>query len=240
MASTDAELVPFVRALGAEARLRLLRELLAGDATVSDLANRLALDQPRISTHLAALREVGLVSAHAAGRQRVYHADPERLGPLLGALSALGPSSSAARTEPTPISAEAARLVRRDAPLRQARSCYDHLAGMAGVQLLRELLERGWLVGHERPRHVDFTLSPTGEAALAARHVELAAARRARRQYAFACLDWTERRPHLGGALGAAILAALRAASIARAPAPTDPPRSLRLTAPLDRWLDAA
>jgi DNA-binding transcriptional ArsR family regulator len=240
MATTaDADLVPLVRALGADGRLRLLRALHSGDATVSDLADRLALDQPRVSTHLAALREVGLVTAHAVGRQRVYHVDAKRVGGLLDALAALGPEP-ARRAEPTPISAQAARLVGQDAPLRQARSCYDHLAGVAGVQLLEELLERNWLVAHEQARRVDFRLSAAGEVALAARQVDLGAARRARRQYAFACLDWTERRPHLGGALGAAILAALRSAGIARAPSGVDPVRSLRLAEPLDRWLDSA
>ncbi len=237
--TADADLVPLVRALGADGRLRLLRELRSGDATVSDLADRLALDQPRISTHLAALREVGLVTAQAIGRQRVYHVDAERVGGLLDALAALGPEP-APRAEPTPISAAAARLVRHDAPLRQARSCYDHLAGVAGVELLEQLLGRGWLVAHERARRVDFRLAPSGETALAARQVDLLSARRARRLYAFACLDWTERRPHLGGALGAAILAALRSAGIARAPSGPDPARSLRLAEPLDHWLDSA
>lgn len=231
------DLVRVLQALAYDVRLRLLRLLLEDDATVSDLANRLDLEQPRVSAHLAALRETGLVLAHAAGRQRVYHVDAERITPLLEALAAMA-SSGAKQAEPPPRSAEAARLVRHDAPLRHARACYDHLAGVAGVHLLDEMLRRGWVLGEEQPRRTTYALSPLGEAALRALGVDLAGARRARRMFAFACLDWTERRPHLGGALGAAVLTALVRTGFASGQ-DTQRGRGVVLHRPLEQWLDS-
>jgi DNA-binding transcriptional ArsR family regulator len=229
-------LVRVLRALADEVRLRLLQWLLEGDATVSDLADRLGLDQPRVSTHLAALREAGLVLAHAAGRQRVYHVDAQRIAALLEVVTALALGDPPA-AEPAPASPAAGRLVRRDAPLRHARTCYDHLAGVAGVQLLDALVRRGWLLAQEQGRRTTYTLSPGGERALQGRGVDVSTARRARRMFAFACLDWTERRPHLGGALGAAILTTLVGAGIARRHDAADPGRSVVLLRPLEHWL---
>jgi hypothetical protein len=90
--------------------------------------------------------------------------------------------------------------------LREARTCYDHLGGVAGVRLLDGLLERNWLEATEGGAYL---LSAGGAAALRRAGVDLEATRRTRRAFAIGCLDWTERRPHLGGALGAALLRAL-------------------------------
>jgi len=131
-------------------------------------------------------------------------------------------------------SAQAARAVRRDTPIRHARTCYDHLAGVAGVRLLDVMLERGWLTVEEGPRP-RYRLTPTGDAALRARGVDLDRAKQARRMYAFGCLDWTERRPHLGGALGAAVLHALEDAGVVHRDGTA---RTMLLAQPLDAWLD--
>jgi hypothetical protein len=132
-------------------------------------------------------------------------------------------------------SAQAARVVRHDMPIRHARTCYDHLAGIAGVQLLDRLLERRWLAVTENGPRPRYALTPMGEAALRARGVPLDGAKQARRLFAFDCLDWTERRPHLGGALGAAILDALQDAGALQRDAAG---RTMLLTKPLDTWLD--
>ncbi len=107
----------------------------------------------------------------------------------------------------TPASPQAAREVRRDSPLRQARTCYGHLAGVAGVSLMDALVSAGWLEGSgiERGR-VQFRLTPGGERALIQRGVVLPAPRETQRRYSYGCVDWTERRYHLGGALAAAVL----------------------------------
>ena len=196
------------RVLADETRVRLLDELTAGEASVSDLASRIGIEQPRVSSHLQVLRNAGLVAAHPRGRSRVYALRGESPALALSALRTLAGS-------PRPLrSRAAAAAVRKDAPIRRARTCYDHLAGVAGVQALDELLARGWLVAGRDGDH--FELTAAGEAALAAHGVDVGETRRARRAFAVGCLDWTERRPHLGGALGAALLGRLLAAGRAR------------------------
>lgn len=217
------------QALADETRIRLLAILHEGDATVNDLSTRLNLAQPRVSTHLALLRRAGLVSVATDGRQHTYHVDAARIGEMF---AALGGTMATTMTQPK-RSAEADRAVRRDMPIRQARTCYDHLAGVAGVRLLDALLERGWLAAEAGPRP-RYRLTPEGETALRARGVRLDEARRARRMFAFGCLDWTERRSHLGGALGAAILDALADAGAVQRDGTG---RIILLTQPLDDWL---
>jgi hypothetical protein len=134
----------------------------------------------------------------------------------------------------------AERQVRRDTSLRRARTCYDHLAGVAGVELFDELTRRGWLVcdsSTDAARHARCDLTPAGEASLTALGVEVAGARAVKRAFAYACLDWTERRPHLGGALGAALLAALRRDGLVGAGAAD---RAVGLTASPRDWLNRA
>ena len=139
-----------------------------------------------------------------------------------------------ATMQPPKRSAQATRAVLRDMPIRHARTCYDHLAGIAGVQLLDALLERRWLAAEDGPRP-RYALTRIGEAALRARGVPLDAAQQARRMFAFGCLDWTERRPHLGGALGAALLHALEEAGVIHRDGMT---RTMLLAKPLDAWLN--
>jgi hypothetical protein len=131
-------------------------------------------------------------------------------------------------------SAQAAREVRRNTALRQARTCYDHLAGVAGVQLLEALCQRGWLEVQAGTRPI-YQLTSHGIQACAARGVDIVQSRMARRAFAYGCLDWTERRPHLGGALGAAILAAIVAYGAIRREHAS---RTVGLLKPLTDWLD--
>lgn len=223
-------LVQRAHAVADETRVRLLLALLEGEATVSDLVTRLHLPQPRVSTHLAVLRQAGLVSVEASGQQRVYRPDAERVRTVFDALNPLSPRIR--RRSP-----QAAREVRRNTALRQARTCYDHLAGVAGVQLLDTMCERGWIeveAGATGPRP-PYHLTPAGEMALLARGVNLTQARRPRRRLAYGCPDWTERRLHLGGGLGAQILEVLRRSGTVRRQSKT---RAITLQQPLTAWLD--
>lgn len=189
------------RALSHETCVRLIDALSGAEATVSDLACRLGVEQPRISTHLSLLREAGLVECQPSGRHRVYALRGQAPALALATLRTLaasvaGGDTASTRGGPPPGD---------DAPIRRARTCYDHLAGIAGVQLLDGLLARRWLEqgegGHVR-------LAESGAEALSRARVNLPA-RGSRRALAIPCADWTERRPHLGGALGASLLAAL-------------------------------
>jgi DNA-binding transcriptional ArsR family regulator len=196
----DDAVVAIARVLTHRICLRLIDELGSGEATVSDLSARLREPQPSISSHLSLLRGAGLVEVEARGRQRVYRlrgpAPASALSTLRALATGLGPGDRRPRSRERPA----------DAPIRLARACYDHLAGRAGVELLDRLLDRAWLMPAGEG---EYRITDVGRARLAGVGVDVAAAERARRRFAFECLDWTEHRPHLGGALGAAILAAL-------------------------------
>jgi hypothetical protein len=133
-----------------------------------------------------------------------------------------------------PLSPQAAREVRRNTLLRQGRTCYDHLAGVVGVELLEVLLRRGWLEESAGPRP-RYHLTSSGRQALQGRGVALPDAKKVRRQFAYGCLDWTERRAHLGGALGAAILQALSDSGYVRRDRKS---RVVVLRQPITGWLD--
>src|SRR6266536_2930591 len=134
-------IVALSRVLAHETCIRLIDALSGGEATVSDLACRLDLDQPRVSTHLGLMRDAGLVDCQANGRHRVYALRGP--GPVL-ALATLR-TLAAEIAGGDQAGAGAASQPARDAALRRARTCYDHLAGISGVRLLDELVARGWL-----------------------------------------------------------------------------------------------
>ena len=114
-------------------------------------------------------------------------------------------------------STQAAREVRRNSALRQARTCYQHLAGIAGVELLEQLLDRGWLEPEEsQDSRASYRPTTLGLKELHRRGIEAIRATDSRRRFAYGCLDWTERRPHLGGALGALLMDALNAQGAVR------------------------
>lgn len=223
-------IVEVAGALSDETRLRILAMLLEKPKAVTELVAGLNVSQPRASAHLAVLREAGLVLFEAEGRQRVYRVREDRVEGLLGALAAL---SGQVEVGPD-LGARAAREALRGSPFREARTCYDHLGGLAGVRLLGGMLEEGWLEEAEEGERVSYHLTPQGGAALEERGVDVEGARRARRLFAFGCTDWTEREPHLGGALGAEILEALEGAGLVRRRAGE---RSVTLPEPLGGWL---
>ena len=109
-------------------------------------------------------------------------------------------------------SPQAEREVRRDSRLRQARTCYGHLAGVAGVALMDEMLGLEWLEEDPEPvsgNRVRYALSPKGSQAMDELGVDLSTAAKSTGIFAFGCLDWTERGHHLGGALGRAVTVCL-------------------------------
>jgi DNA-binding transcriptional ArsR family regulator len=181
------------RALSDPLRLDILSRLLSGPATVTDVVSSSGASQPNVSNHLAVLRQEGLVRGDRAGRQVRYRLANPTVGQFVEALVAIaGPKDG----RPAPAS-----------PLAEARSCYDHLAGRLGVSVLDALIDREALT----PPGPDGVVHLGDEAAEVFDDlgVDVSAAAASRRRLAFACVDWTERRAHLGGALGAALLARL-------------------------------
>ena len=138
------------------------------------------------------------------------------------------------------LSPQAAREVKRDTPLRRARTCYRHLAGVAGVYLMDQILSRGWLeetTPRPEDRHVGYTLTASGLQALDRRSVKLMTSTRTRPRGGYGCLDWTERRQHLGGQLGLAIAETLRSDGYI---SQTCGSREVELLQELGHWLDGS
>ncbi len=172
--------------MGEPARAAMLEALFAGQAlTATELAKVAGIAAPTASAHLARLVEGGLVSVHAQGRHRYHSLASEEVAAALESLGNLTLATAPVRRWP------------HDQVLRDARLCWDHLAGRLGVALHRALTEQGWLV----PAAGGWATTSAGTAGLAALGVDVAAARTARR-FACDCMDWSERRPHLAGGLG--------------------------------------
>jgi len=147
---------------------------------------------PTASAHLARLVEGGLIAPLRQGRHRYFRLAHPDVAELLERLMGLAARSGHLRTRPGP----------RDPALRRARVCYDHLAGDLAVRLLESLCARGHLSGASP----DLDVTAEGARLLAALGIDLGPLRRQRRPICRGCLDWSERRHHLGGALGAALL----------------------------------
>ncbi len=187
------ELSDAARLIGDPARAAMLDALLSGDALAAgELARVARVSAATASEHLSRLRDGGLVEVTAAGRHRYYRLASPDVGYALEALSLLGSSRDAVTS---------LRASRADEAMRLARTCYDHLAGRLGVAVHDALVGRGALsAGGD-----GYRLTPSGQELFAGLGVAVGPARAARRRYAGPCLDFTERRPHLAGALAAAL-----------------------------------
>lgn len=172
------------------ARAHMLAALMDKRAlTAGELAAEAGVTPQTASGHLAKLRAAGFVVVEAQGRHRYFRIAGPDISAVLESLLVLAARTGAARTRPGP----------RDERLRQARRCYDHLAGTAGVRMLDAFLERG--VVEEREHGLAVTAA--GEGYLVRAGLDLAAPGNSRRPFCRSCLDWSERRPHLAGLLGA-------------------------------------
>lgn len=191
---TDGQVAPVAAAIGVPARARMLYSLMDGRArTSTELAVVADVAPATASVHLQRLRALHLVEVVAQGRHRYYRLGGERVAGALEALSVLAGERPGPFVPSTP------------SRLQAARTCYDHIAGTLGVALLDRLTELGWLAPSPEGEG-SYQLTPDGSGGLASLGIDLGAARAARRRFAYACLDWSERRPHLGGALAAALL----------------------------------
>ncbi len=185
--AVQAEVSKIAGIIGGPARTRMLYCLLDGRArTSTELAIVAGVNPPTASVHLNQLTTARLVKVFAQGKYRYYSLDSPVVARMLEGLSVFASGSRSKFVPNTP------------SRLRAARTCYDHMAGTAAVSLHDRLHELGWFRAYE--------LTPAGARAVVALGIDLKATRSLRRRFAYACLDWSERRPHLGGALGAALL----------------------------------
>jgi DNA-binding transcriptional ArsR family regulator len=193
----DTRLASVAAAIAEPARARMLCRLMDGHArTNTELAVVAEVSPSTASVHLARLREQQLVHVLAQGKHRYYSLAGIEVAAALEALLRVAGLPLPLFVPSTPDR------------LRRARSCYDHMAGTVAVGIHDAMLQHAWL----EPREIDssdYQLSSAGAAALERLGVDVEKAARARRRFACTCMDWSERRPHLGGALGAALLAFL-------------------------------
>ncbi|WP_201834224.1 ArsR/SmtB family transcription factor [Microvirga zambiensis] len=178
--------------LGDPARANILTALMDGRAlTVSELAQAAGVTLQTASGHLAKLDAANLLVAEKQGRHRYFRLSGPDVAQVLEALMGLAQRTGATRVRTGP----------KDAALRSARVCYDHLAGERGVALLQGAERQGLIEGGQ-----DLALTNKGRAFFGDFGIDLARLDKGRRPLCRACLDWSERHSHLGGALGAAIL----------------------------------
>lgn len=197
--------------LGEPTRARLLLALADGRALpASRLASEAGVAASTVSEHLAKLRAAGMVTAEAHGRHRYYRITDPRVVRAIEALAEIAPSA--------PV--RSLREGTRANALRRGRLCYDHLAGRLGVALMGGLLSAGAIDGGDGDYHpdaaptdrlsapghdVDYRLTDSGAVMLRQFGINVTQLYSGRRPLIRYCLDWTEQRHHLAGALGAAL-----------------------------------
>ena len=185
----EADVAAVTRVLANRARLAMLERLMDGRAhPAGDLAREAGVALSTASGHLAELAEAGLWS-RARRPAAPYRLSRPEVARAIEALAVIAPRRRVS-------SLRAASAAER---LREGRTCYDHLAGRLGVGITDALLARRAL----RRSDGGFVVTGRGERLLGRIGVDVGAAREQRRAFALACLDWTERRSHLAGALGA-------------------------------------
>jgi DNA-binding transcriptional ArsR family regulator len=187
----DRDFTTLGRALSTPARSTFLNLLMDGTRRpAGELARAAGVSASTASEHLGVLVDAGLVTRQTQGRHRYYALAG---GEIATALESLGMLADAA-----PVSGY--RRSRQAEYLAAARFCYDHLAGRLGTALTDAWVRSGWLAGRD-----ELALTDPGAVGLRELGVDVDGAVTARRATTRACLDWTERRPHLAGALGSVI-----------------------------------
>jgi DNA-binding transcriptional ArsR family regulator len=189
--TTISALAETASLVGDPARANMLSALLDGRAlTATELAGAAGIAPQTASGHLAQLTEAGLLAMERQGRSRYHRLASPAVARMLEGIMAV-----AAAGRPNPI------VGPRDKALRRARTCYDHLAGALAVAIADRLVADG---------HIEFSadggaVTDAGTAFLRGIGVDLDAARAGKRVFCRPCLDWSERRPHIAGAVGAAL-----------------------------------
>lgn len=179
--------------LGDRTRAVMVSVLMSGRPhTASELARAARVTKQTASSHLSRLLDLHLVQVQAVGRHRYYRLAGRDVADTIEGLMRLARRAGAVLPRTGPA----------DPALRRARVCYDHLAGELGVRLYDAWMNAGYLEGRDRA----LLLTPSGEKFCTRLGIDVSTLRELRRPLCLPCLDWSERRHHLAGALGAAIL----------------------------------
>lgn len=178
--------------IGVPARANMLAALAGGQAlTATELALHAGVTASTASSHLKKMSDLGLIVVEKQGRHRYYRLSDARVADALEPLAHLLPDRPVAHRKPSKLLQE----------LRESRMCYDHLAGVLGVAVADALKARGYMTEDDK----DFHPTDAGFGFFADLGIDFEVLRGKRRHLARRCLDWSERRPHVGGALGAAL-----------------------------------
>jgi DNA-binding transcriptional ArsR family regulator len=207
----DADVAALAALLADRARARILLTLLDGRALpASLLAAEAGVAASTASEHLRRLSDSGLITVHPQGRHRYFRLRNAEVASLIESLARLAPA----------VELRSLKQSNRLELLRRARTCYDHLAGALGVGIFGSLLERGAVTGGDGVHHVDgggedrlsapgrdlaYRLTPCGRELLLGLGVELPAPETDGTTALRYCVDWTEQRHHLSGAVGRAL-----------------------------------
>ncbi|MET3138586.1 DNA-binding transcriptional ArsR family regulator [Undibacterium sp. GrIS 1.2] len=190
--------IPAVANLMADpARAKMLWTLIDGTMRpAGELAFAANVSPQSASAHLTKLVEGGLLLSEAQGRHRYFKIASTEAANLIENMASFGASIQAKTPRSPPL------LKTMPSQFLHARTCYDHLAGDMAVKVLQAMLKSAWLVSEGQ----DFALTPLGKEKLAALDIEVQSEIKGRRLFARSCVDLTQRRPHLAGVLGAALL----------------------------------
>jgi DNA-binding transcriptional ArsR family regulator len=189
---TSSMIAEIAALVGDPARAAIVSALLDGrHLSASELASAAGITAQTASTHLAKLTDAGLLAMARNGRHRYFQLASPAVTDMIDGIVAVALEK---RPRYRPLSRQAQAL-------GAARICYGHLAGRLSVDLADAFVARGYLVVDDEAAEI----TAAGARFLTGFGIELPALREARRHYCRLCLDWTERRPHIAGAVGTAI-----------------------------------
>ena len=199
----EPDFAPAAALISDPTRAAILRALLPDRPLAArELARLAGVSAATTSFHLAKLLDGGMIAVARQGRHRYYRLAGHEVAAALEALGLISPT----------LPVRTLRQSREAAALAEARTCYDHLAGRAGVELLDGMLRRGLLQEQSSGRtdrsHTSahrFEVTGAGARTLGSFGLNVGEIRRSRRRFAGSCIDWSQRRGHLNGALAAAV-----------------------------------
>ncbi|MBS1530106.1 MAG: winged helix-turn-helix transcriptional regulator [Bacteroidetes bacterium] len=193
----DLNIYSITSAIADPLRLSVMLYLLRGQATYAEIQQHLDVSQSNLSNHLAVLLKAGLVKKISNGRRNSYEIAGPEIAHLVEHLMSLQ------------------HLPKQESkikPIAVARTCYDHVAGKLGVSIFKSLADQQAIIYYDNG-NTDFSkqveLGINAGKIFGAFNVDLSAVDTTRRKYIYACLDWTEKQPHLAGAVGAAMCNAM-------------------------------